>query len=69
VSQKKLDLLQLPSGCVAQLCTGATKIMRSGIQQAELGSIVLDHAPDYFLRDAVAPVFAGPTDAAKQPSG
>jgi len=47
----------------------ATQIMRSELSEADLLRVFFYDVPDHAFRHSVAPMFACPTDASKQPSG
>ena len=50
--QKELDLLQLTSGYVAELCTGPSKIVRCEVIKFNSSGTASNDIPDDILRDS-----------------
>ena len=69
MSEQELNLLQLTSCRVAELCARAPQVVRRKTGKAGFSGIQLDHVPDDALRHAIAPPFAGSADAPKYISG
>ena len=67
--KKKLNLLQFSAGCMTQLRTRPAQIMRRQLGKAGLSRVLFYDMPDKSFRDAVAPMFACPTDTSEQSSG
>jgi hypothetical protein len=63
VSEQELDLLQLSSRRVAELCARAPQVMRGETSKGGFRGIQLDHMPDHAFRDAITPAFGSSADA------
>ena len=62
MSEQELDLLQLASCRVAELCARPPQIVRGKTGEATLGGIQLDHVPNDAFRDTIAPPFTSSAD-------
>ena len=69
MSEQELNLLQLTSCRVAELCARSPQVVRGETGKAGFRGIQLDHVPDDALCDPIAPPFAGSADAPKYLSG
>jgi hypothetical protein len=66
MAKHELNLLKLATGTVAETGAGATQIMGSKTRQAHLPCILLNHVPDYLLRNSITPENPGSTDTTEQ---
>jgi hypothetical protein len=69
MAEQELNLLQLTSCRMAELCAGAPQVVRGNTDKAGLSRIQLDHVPHDVLREASTPPFACSADAPKYLSG
>ena len=65
VPQQELDLLQLSTTVVTQLCAGSPQIMRGNVLQSGFLAAGSDHVPDDVLRDTIAPNLSQSGDRSK----
>ena len=63
VAEQELDLLQLSTSSMAQLCTRAPQVVGRDGPEAEFASVLLHHVPNQAFGHALAPAFASPADA------
>jgi hypothetical protein len=62
VAEKELNLLQLASVDVTQLCTCPPQVVRREIIKLHSLGTVPNHVPDYVFRDSFAPCGSVPAD-------
>jgi hypothetical protein len=63
--KQELNLLQLSSCRVAQLCARAPQVMRRETGKADFGGVRFHYVAHYSLRHAITPALPSPADATK----